>query len=107
MEAFIDPPIITIVILIIQTNGVSFELVAGACCAVAFSNELEHDWSSNSTKASTLNINSTGAKSFSRYTTSSGSSNEQLYPAKGAYLFIYNGSKYQFVTVQLRNYYDD
>ena len=85
----------------------SFSLVAGACCAVAFSNELESTWSSVVTKASTLNINSTGAKQFSRYTTSSGGSNEHIYPAKGAYLFIYNGSTYQFVSVQLRNYTDD
>ncbi len=94
-------------IRIIQTNGVSFSLVAGACVAVAFSNELEGDWTTNVTKASTLNINSTGAKSFARYTTSQGSSFEQIYPKKGAYLFIYTGSAYQFISVQLRNYYDD
>lgn len=90
-----------------MTNGVSFSLVAGACCAVAFSNELEYNWTSNSTKASTLNINSTGAKSLARYYTSQGGESEQLYPAKGAYLFVYTGSAYQFISVQLRNYYDD
>ena len=93
--------------LIRGTNGVSFALVAGACCAVAFSNELEPTWSSGSTKASTLNINSTGAKSLARYTTSSGGENEQVHPAKGAYLFVYTGSAYQFISVQLRNYTDD
>ena len=43
------------------TNGVSFSLVAGACCYIKFSNKL---YTASDTKIS-LNINSTGAKEIS------------------------------------------
>lgn len=49
-----------------MTNGVSFSLVAGACCVVKFTNG--QTWLSNSyysqTSPLSLNINSTGAKYF-------------------------------------------
>ena len=40
------------------TNGVSFELVAGACCCVRFTN----DTSTKNSLSVTLNIQSTGAR---------------------------------------------
>ena len=43
--------------LILLTNGVSFELVAGACCCVRFTN----DTSTKNAMTVTLNIQSTGA----------------------------------------------
>ena len=43
------------------TNGVSFSLVAGACCAVRFSGSLVKAGADSI--SITLNINSTGAKS--------------------------------------------
>ena len=50
---------------IILTNGVSFSLVAGACCIVKFSYSLTKESLNSSV---TLNINSTGAKKFRSYT---------------------------------------
>ena len=48
-----------------MTNGVSFELVAGACCFVVFNSAT---YTNAADYASvTLNINSTGAKKFSNY----------------------------------------
>ena len=55
------------------TNGVSFELVAGACCIVKFSNSLT---SSGLNTSVTLNINSTGAKKFKAYNKKTYSSND-------------------------------
>ena len=46
-----------------QTNGVSFSLVVGAICMVKFSYDLGKD-DASSTVNITLNINSTGAKTF-------------------------------------------
>ena len=45
---------------ITKTNGVSFSLVAGACCIVRFSGSLVK--SGSDSVAISLNINSTGAK---------------------------------------------
>ena len=46
-----------------MTNGVSFSLVAGACCFIKFSNKV----SSSQDATISLNINSTGAKSISLF----------------------------------------
>ena len=47
------------------TNGVSFSLVAGACCVVKFTNGQKYADSFYSQKSPlSLNINSTGAKYF-------------------------------------------
>ena len=46
--------------VIMLTNGVSFELVAGACCLVTFNNHIV----GHITSSPTLNINSTGAKTL-------------------------------------------
>ena len=50
---------------IIKTNGVSFELVAGACCLIHF-NSPSYSVPAQY-KSVTLNIQSTGAKKFSNY----------------------------------------
>ena len=62
--------IVIIVTIMGQPNGVSFELVAGACCAVYFSNMMGPTsltgggLNQNPSFKPTLNINSTGAKSM-------------------------------------------
>ena len=76
----------------IQTNGVSFSLVAGAVCAVKFTNIIK-------AAAPTLNINSTGAKSLQSawtwYTAANlgGGTMEQLTYMNHT-LAVYNGSVY-------------
>ena len=83
------------------TNGVSFSLVAGACCVVHINNTTYTKAHTNIT----LNINSTGAKGVqlqteaygSQYQTPSGGSIitlTQYYAVSKCQLFIYNGSVY-------------
>ena len=75
----------------ILTNGVSFSLVAGACCVVAFSNNVGYDPSSV-----TLNINSTGAKKFTgwwRYSQDAGGQYQYL-SFYGLPIVCYNGTAY-------------
>lgn len=75
-----------------ETNGVSFSLVAGACCGVKFSNTVKGG-------SPTLNINSTGAKSlnsawtWSVVTNLGGGSMQQLTYMNHT-LVVYNGSMY-------------
>ena len=75
-----------------QTNGVSFSLVAGACCYVHFSNNPY-----GTSKSQSLNINSTGAKSISHEVSIKGEADnnyksDSYYPLST--LFVYNGSSY-------------
>lgn len=93
----------------ILTNGVSFELVVGACCVVVFSNSLS---SGSSASSCTININSTGAKKFKSYSKSSLANSSTLwgtsyltygYPP----LFVYNGSTYMVqITMPYGDYQD-
>ena len=82
----------------ILTNGVSFSLVAGACCIVKFSNPLAKETLDSSV---TLNINSTGAKKFRSYNkTSAGYSDSLQWGDMYADLDIipivmYNGSTWE------------
>ena len=79
------------------SNGVSFSLVAGACCAVYFSNGLSNR------KSVTVNINSTGAIPL-RYNNwylmtyaLTGGSNQEIYntyPNTNTVLLIHTGSEY-------------
>ena len=91
------------------TNGVSFSLVAGACCIVVFSNTL---WKDSSASSVTININSTGAKQFTSYSKKSlGSDGTQWNASYLAYnyppLFVYNGSKYMVqITMPYGDYSD-
>ena len=52
--------------LVRRTNGVSFSLVAGACCIVVNSNGWSYNSSELTNSPRSLNINSTGAK-YIRY----------------------------------------
>ena len=79
------------------TNGVSFSLVAGACCAVYFSSGLSNR------KSVTVNINSTGAiplKYNNLYLMTyalTGGSNQEIYntqPNANTVLLIHTGSEY-------------
>ena len=75
-----------------MTNGVSFSLVAGACCYVHFSNDPY-----GTLKSVSLNINSTGAKSISHEVTIAGDSintNKSFTYYPLSTLFVYNGSSY-------------
>lgn len=72
----------------------SFALVAGACCVLSFSNAV---WSGSTPTSVTLNINSTGAKSFTTIRQSSGSGNygyRNTTFASEPPMVIYNGSKW-------------
>ena len=88
------------------TNGVSFSLVAGACCLVVLSNAWNTAYSNFN--SSTMNINSTGAKNL-QYVSSK--SRYYTYPDNSEFvncrnLFcIYTGSKYHVVAVGI-TYYD-
>ena len=84
----------------ILTNGVSFSLVAGACCFVKMSNVV-----TNTGIQWTLNINSTGAKNVIAYELSGAWNNLSIVQASSASTtqspslpllmwLIYNGSTY-------------
>ena len=83
--------------VIIVTNGVSFSLVAGACCIVYFNNLHNVGSFSDFRYTYTLNINSTGAKSIVF-----GNSGLKSYDGAGnmmaikCSIFMYNGTKYYF-----------
>ena len=74
------------------TNGVSFSLVAGACCIVDFSNNASTSYK-NPVQLSTLNINSTGAHDVQWLRV-----NDTRYQSETSYLhstiFVYTGTKY-------------
>lgn len=79
-----------------KTNGVSFELVAGAIVHVAFSNN------GGALTSWTLNINSTGAKTVTWYSkamnmTYRHNRDNQDFKFTITGLFLYNGSKYYTV----------
>lgn len=84
----------------ILTNGVSFELVAGACCML-------NPTSGPIATGSTININSTGAKNIA-YTQHSGSS-DMFTPSSLEKnivgLLMYDGTKYHLA--QRIAYFDD
>ena len=103
--------------VIMQTNGVSFSLVAGACCIVNFSYPCATDNVGYIGKWS-LNINSTGAKNVVYYfvQASTNSTHHKIlsYSSASAYigfnagcdLLIYNGSTY-VSTGELDRFYSD
>ena len=86
-------------ILTTVTNGVSFSLVAGAVCAVKFSNSLGKDYD-NGVQV-TLNISSTGAKgvglkNWSNSNLYHGKSPNQYHTVSaGTVIMIYDGSIYR------------
>ena len=71
------------------TNGVSFALVAGACCIVDFKGGL-----SAYSNAYTININSTGAKTFK-------DEKKGLYDAGNPALLWYTGSRYRYTGLDI------
>ena len=89
-----------------MANGVSFSLVAGACCCLYFSNAFKSD----SFGTTTININSSGAKSIQHSTAAmSGNSYTAAFPlfVTREYLAIYTGSKYMLFAAGMRNTYVD
>lgn len=68
--------------------------MAGACCVVSFSKSI---WSGGTPTSVTLNINSTGAKSFVTIKKTSGSGNygyrDTIFGSEPP-MVIYNGSKW-------------
>ena len=85
------------------TNGVSFELVAGAICAIKFSQTV--------TGSGTLNINSTGVKSYSHTWSKQGNPGGGTSISKSyvSYMIVvYDGSTYLFPTAfELSGSYGD
>ena len=82
-----------------QTNGVSFALVAGAVCAVKFSNTLGKDYGGGTQV--TLNINSSGAKGVGlAYWSNSNlyhgkNPNDSAFVSPGTSIMVYDGSIYR------------
>lgn len=70
------------------TNGASFSLVAGAMIAVKYTYHVE--------SLSTLNVNSTGAKTVKRFSgwvgNSAHSTNHEIYHSNNVYLYVYDGT---------------
>lgn len=70
------------------SNGISFSLVAGAVVAVKYTNLPK--------TCSTLNVDSTGAKTVKRYisyvSTSSNSTDHEFYSSNSVYLYVYDGT---------------
>ena len=93
------------------TNGVSFSLVAGACCYVMFTNAIA---GKNSKLNWTLNINSTGAKAAAWYhglagvdAVMSNAHGEYTYIIVRNPLFVYNGTYYLPIGEFDYAYYND
>ena len=72
-------------------NGVDFNLETGACCAVKFSKQV--------TGSGTLNINSTGAKTYTHpkswsWVEGLSGGSRQAYSRTGHFIAVYSGSDY-------------
>ena len=86
---------------ILVTNGVSFSLVAGACCAIYFANapsKIQHSSSgSDCGLKMTLNISSTGAKplfsAFGGYQVMIDDGKYWVYIPNSCFI-VYNGTQY-------------
>ena len=76
-----------------MTNGVSFSLVAGACCLLGLSYKLNSDDSTSTTKL-TLNINSTGAKQLTNTGYESSIAQNTNLGTSIRELVIYDGTRY-------------
>ena len=99
--------IIIVIIVTTKTNGVSFSLVAGACCLVKFTSTAIGTFSS-SIAGGTLNINSTGAKSMKAITNTYASTrNINLYPTDRCIMVAYNNSVYSCISAVQYFYTDD
>ena len=95
---------VTRITVITRTNGVSFSLVAGACCIVSFSNS-----PSQGKQAPTMNINSTGAKNWRKYvgdTGNWGSSSLTATLETNPTLLIYSGSEFYSPGTEIQTYDD-
>ena len=89
----------------IMTNGVDFALVAGACCIVKFS--VSGYNLAQALKGSSLNINSSGAKTVRHYSAGQSGGSVDAGPLAGSILFTYDGSTYQTVTFIAYGDYSD
>ena len=99
------------IIPITLTNGVSFSLVAGACCIVVFNNAT---YTNAAQYASvTLNINSTGAKKFSKYEVHSNGKSYMSYDGPAVIelsrsgIVTYNGNTYVGLVYAIYGDYSD
>lgn len=81
------------------TNGVSFSLVAGACCWVVPTYAYNSDGTTSTTKL-TLNINSTGAKELWDNSSAPAALQQNTSGLRGKYrlLVFYTGSNYHYLT---------
>lgn len=85
-----------------QTNGVSFELVAGTLIAVNFTAGGEAYYYANGTAVTwgTLNVNSTGAKEIKAWSRYANQGNE-FKPSGGIHNFVYDGTNWCMVTFHM------
>ena len=90
--------------VITGTNGVSFSLVDGACCAIKFSST---PGSNGKLYFSSLNINSTGTKNVARYSFSPPyfGSWTYFYPSS-TWFVVYANSNYHCVSASFAAYSD-
>ena len=86
--------IITLIMLNL-TNGVSFSLVAGAVCYINFTAGYTSTYT-----CSTLNINSTGAKTFKNDSTIGSINNSSETSKYVPTLVCYTGSEYLYATAR-------
>lgn len=84
------------------TNGTSFSLVVGAIVAIRFTSKLYGDEGSSTYQFTTLNVNSTGAKNVKTWTT--GGLAGGIQAAYNVYVFVYDGTYWNLVTVG-KNWY--
>lgn len=83
------------------TNGVSFSLVAGARVAVKFTASSGYSSADGSKVTWTsLNVNSTGAKTINAWSRYAADSNE-FKQAGGVYEFVYDGTNWNLVTFNM------
>ncbi len=83
------------------TNGASFSLVAGALVAVKFTNGISDG------RISTLNVNSTGAKTVRTITGGTTILNHDYRSEGSTYVFVYDGTNWNVVTMLAYRYSED
>lgn len=83
------------------TNGASFSLVAGALVAVKFTNGISDG------RISTLNVNSTGAKTVRTITGGTTILNHDYRSEGNTYVFVYDGTNWNVVTMLAYRYSED
>lgn len=80
------------------TNDVPFTLVAGAMVAIKFTSDTKYSSGTTAVTWTTINVNSTGAKTIKEYYKYASGDHNSWKPENAVYLFVYDGSIWNMVS---------